>query len=84
MTDVAVDLPVDMNTIDETRLLWSFLDESPHPERVVPGAFIVVGEGSVRAVAVAIDVAGDVVHVQPLPGSLEANLHRLTHDPAAS
>ena len=47
----------------------------------MPGACIVVGEGSVRAVAVVIDVVGDVVHVQPLPGSLEANLHRLTHDP---
>ena len=83
-TDIAVDLPVDLNTMDETGLPWSFLDESPHPERVVPGACIVVGDGSVRAVAIVIDVVGDIVHVQPRPGPVEANLQRLDHPPIAS
>ncbi len=83
-TDIAVDLPVDLNTMDDSGLPWSFIDESPHPERVVPGACIVVGEGRVRAVAMVIDVVGDIVHVQPLPGSVDSNLERLTHRPLAS
>lgn len=76
-TEAEIDLPIDLNTMDETGLPWSFLDESPHPERVMPGAFIVVGAGNALAVAQVVDVEDGIVHVLPLEGSVEANAHRL-------
>lgn len=75
--DITIDLPVDLNTMDDTGLPWSFLDESPHPERIVPGAYVVVGEGEATAVAKVVDVEGGIVHVLPLRGSVTANAHRL-------
>ena len=42
----AVDLLVDLNTMDETGLPWAFLDEAPHPERVIPGRYIIAGSGA--------------------------------------
>lgn len=35
--NITIDLPVDLSTTDDTGLPWSLLDESPHPERIVPG-----------------------------------------------
>jgi hypothetical protein len=84
LSDIAVDLPLDLNTMDETGLPWSYIDESERPERVVPGAYIVVGSGAARAVALVVDVKDGLVHVQPVPGSVEANAYRLTHPPVAS
>lgn len=89
---VELDLPVDLNTIDDTGLPWTFLDEALHPERVVPGAHIVVGEGSgehsVRAVAVVVDIVdestGRIVHVMPLPGAVADHAHLLNHTQSAS
>jgi hypothetical protein len=77
-TPPAIDLPVDLSTMDDTGLPWSFLDESAHPERIVPGAFIVVGEGDATAVAQVVDVEGGIVHVLPLRGSVASNAHRLS------
>ncbi len=51
MSTLARDLFVDLNSMDETGLPWSFLDEATDPELIVPGAYVVVGAGSVRAVA---------------------------------
>ena len=42
----AVDLVVDLNTMDETGMPWAFLQEAPNPDRVVPGAYVVAGSGS--------------------------------------
>jgi hypothetical protein len=39
---VTVDLPLDLNTQDETGLPWTFLDEVPDPSRIIQGAWIVV------------------------------------------
>jgi hypothetical protein len=82
--DVEVDLPVDLNTMDETGLPWAFLDQAVHPERLVPGAHVVVGSGSVRAVAQVVDVEDGIVHVRPLRGSVAANAHLLGEDRLAS
>lgn len=60
-TEIELDLVVDLNTMDDTGLPWTFLDEAVQPERIVPGAHIVVYSGSVR---------GDIVHVSPLRGSV--------------
>ena len=68
-----IDLVVDLNTMDETGFPWAFLDAAPHPDRVVPGAYIVVGSGAARAVGRVLDVTGGIVHVQPLRGSVTSN-----------
>ena len=41
---VAVTLPAEVQQIDDTGLVWSFLDEADEPERVQPGALIVAGD----------------------------------------
>ena len=76
--DETVDLLVDLNTMDETRLPWAFLDEAPHPDRVVLGAYVVAGSGSARAVALVVDIVGGIVHVLPMRGSVASNLKLLT------
>jgi hypothetical protein len=79
-----IDVIVDLNTMDETGLPWAFLDRAPHPERLVPGAYVVAGSGQARAVALIIDVADGIVHVQPLRGSLASHAALLTQHPLAS
>ena len=44
-----IDLPVDLNTMDETGLPWTFLDEAVDPALIVPGRHVVVGSGAARA-----------------------------------
>ena len=80
----AVDLVVDLNTMDETGLPWAFLDEAPNPDRVVPGAYVVVGSGSARAVALVVDIVDGIVHVQPMRGSVASNRQLLTTHRIAS
>jgi hypothetical protein len=41
---VAVTLPADVQQIDQTGLVWSFLDQAEEPARVQPGALIVAGD----------------------------------------
>ena len=48
---MTIDLPLDLNTQDETGLPWTFLDEAPDPSRIVQGAWIVVGGPQAQAVA---------------------------------
>jgi hypothetical protein len=79
-----IDVIVDLNTMDETGLPWAFLDEAPHPERVVPGAYVVAGSGQARAVALVIDITDGIVHVQPLRGSLASHAELLAQHPLAS
>ena len=79
MTDKleALDLLVDLNTMDETGLPWAFLKRAAHPERIIPGTHIVVGAGKVRAVATVVDVVDGIVHVRPLRGPVSQHRHLL-------
>lgn len=79
---VQLDLVVDLNTVDDTGLPWAFLDDAINPARLVPGAYVIVGSGEVRAVAQVIDVDNDIVHVRPLRGSVASNAHLLSERPA--
>ncbi len=63
-----IDLVVDLNSEDESGLPWTFLNEARHPELIREGAWIVVGEGSARAVAQVVEIDEDIVRVRPLPG----------------
>ena len=47
---IELDLIVDLNTMDDTGLPWAFLDDAINPTRLVPGAYVIVGSGQVRAV----------------------------------
>lgn len=79
-TTTAIDLPIDLQTMDETGLPWTFLDEAADPSRIVPGAHVVAGSGSVRAVVVVVDVTDEgIVHVCDVPGSVEDNAHLLEY-----
>lgn len=75
---VELDLVVDLNTMDDSGMPWAFLDRAVHPERIQPGAHVVVGAGSVRAVAKVVDVIDGIVHVDPVRGSLATNAHLLS------
>jgi hypothetical protein len=72
-----VDLPVDLNTMDETGLPWAFLKRAADPGRIVPGSHIIVGAGKVRAVATVVDIVDGVVHVRPLRGPVSQHRHLL-------
>jgi hypothetical protein len=83
-TAVDVDLRIDLQTMDETGLPWTFLDQAPDPSRIVPGHHIVAGSGSAVAVAVVVDITDEgIVHVHPLSGSVASNAHLLDTDPAS-
>jgi hypothetical protein len=81
-SQIELDLIVDLNTMDDTGLPWAFLDDAIHPTRLVPGSYVIVGSGEVRAVAQVIDVDNDIVHVRPLRGSVASNAHLLSERPA--
>jgi hypothetical protein len=83
-TPAQLDLVVDLNTMDDTGLPWTFLDDALRPERITQGAHVIVGSGRVRAVALVVDVTGDIVHVLPLRGSVATNAHLLSEDRPAS
>lgn len=73
-----IDIEVDWNEEDDTGLPWTFIDSSPAPERIVPGAYVVAGRGSAIAVAEVVDVGTDgVVHLRPMSGPVGENLHRV-------
>lgn len=79
MSTHAIDIEIDWNEEDDTGLPWTFVDRAPSPERIVPGAFVIAGYPDSLAVAEVVDRDVDgVVHLRPLPGSVRANLHRLT------
>lgn len=79
-----VDLPLDLNAIDDTGMPWAFVDQARDPAMIVPGRFLIVGSGAARAVAAVVDVEGGIVHVRPLRGSVARNAHLLAgHDIAS-
>jgi hypothetical protein len=77
--ELPLDLTVDLNSEDDSGLPWTFIDEAPDPSLVVEGAWLVVGEGSARAVAQVVEIEGDIVRVRPLPGPLDRHRHLLAH-----
>lgn len=71
-----IDIDVDRNTMDDTGLPWTFVDEAADPSKIVPGTFVVAGRGTAVAVAEVVDVGDDgVVHVRDVGGTVKENLH---------
>lgn len=77
--ELPIDLTVDLNSEDESGLPWTFVDEARDAALVVEGAWLVVGEGSARAVALVIEIEDDIVRVRPLPGPVDRHRHLLAH-----
>jgi hypothetical protein len=53
---VTVTLRADVQQIDDTGFVWSFLDEADEPERVQAGALIVAGDPEEPFLARVVDV----------------------------
>lgn len=77
MNGLDINLPIDLNSEDDSGLPWGLLDESREPHLVREGQWIVVGSGRTRAVAQVADIQGQVVHVRPLPGPVSRHRHLL-------
>ena len=54
--DIAVTLPADVQQVDQTGYLWTFLDGADEPERVQPGALSVAGDPIEPFLARVVDV----------------------------
>jgi len=70
-TDAPERLPADVNQVDETRLVWAFLSDAEHPERVVAGSIIVAGDSEEPFLARVVDLVDGpggetVVHLEVL------------------
>jgi hypothetical protein len=80
--DVAVTLPADLNQIDETGFVWSFLDDA-EPDRVRPGALIVAGDRVEPFLARVVDIiegpgGSSIVHLDVV-GVPEDAIDELRH-----
>ncbi len=81
--DVTVTLPADVNMVDETGYVWTFLHEAAEPDRVVPGALIVAGDPIEPFLARVVDIIDgprgtSVVHLDVL-GVPEDAIDELRH-----
>ena len=70
-----VDISADLNSEDETGLVWTFLDEAADPSVIQPGEVVVAGSPLTPAVCEVVDLvekpAGTVVHLRLLPGTID-------------
>jgi hypothetical protein len=69
---VLVDIPCDVQQVDGTGFVWTFLDEAANPGNVAVDAIVVTGDEIdpvlARVVALAERPGGIKVHLQLLPG----------------
>lgn len=80
---VVVTIPADVQMIDETGWVWSFLHEASEPDRVYPGALIVAGDPIEPFLARVVDIvdgpnATRIVHLEVL-GVPETIVDELRH-----
>ena len=70
-----VDIPADLNSEDETGLVWTFLDEAEDQTIIRPGEVVVAGSPLTPAVCEVVDLvdkpAGTIVHLRILPGTID-------------
>jgi hypothetical protein len=71
----SIDIPADLNSEDETGMVWTFLDEAEDPSIIRPGGVVVAGSPLTPAVCEVVDLvdkaAGTVVHLRVLPGTID-------------
>lgn len=70
MTEIHVTLPADVQQVDETGFVWTFLDEAAEPERVMPGRLIIAGDTDEPFLARVVDIVErggvTIVHLEVL------------------
>ena len=70
-----IDIAADLNALDDTGLVWTFLDEAVEPSMIAPGALVIAGDVDAPAVAVVIDLVdhhnGTIAHLDVLPGTID-------------
>jgi hypothetical protein len=70
-----IDIAADLNSEDETGLVWTFLDEANDPSIIKPGEVVVAGSPLTPAVCEVVDLvhkpAGTIVHLRVLPGTID-------------
>lgn len=70
-----VDVPADLNSEDNTGLVWTFLDEADDPSIIKSGQLVAPGSPLAPAVCDLVDLvdkpAGTIVHLRVLPGTIE-------------
>ena len=82
-TEVVVTIPADVQMVDETGYVWTFLHEASDPDRVYPGALIVAGDPVEPFLARVVDIVDGprgthVVHLDVL-GVPEQMVDELRH-----
>lgn len=69
---VEIDIPCDVQQIDETGYVWTFLQEARDPSRIVAGAIVVTADEDdpvlARVVSLTERPTGVKVHLEILPG----------------
>lgn len=69
---VTIDIPCDVQQVDGSGLVWTFLDEARDPARAVVGAIVVTGDEVdpvlAQVVALTERPSGTKVHLAVLPG----------------
>ena len=73
-----LDVIADLNAEDDDGLGWSTLSDARHADRVRPGAMLLAGNESAKAVVCVVVVDDDgQIHFSILPGSVAKNRHLL-------
>lgn len=71
-SEVVVDIPCDVQQVDGTGFVWTFLDEAREPARITVGAIVVTGDEIdpvlARVVSLTERPSGVKVHLELLPG----------------
>lgn len=69
---IRIDIPCDVQQIDETGFVWTFLDEAHDPAVVTQGAIVIAADEVDPVVARVVDLAPrggrTIVHLEVLPG----------------
>ncbi len=69
-----IDIAADLNSEDETGLVWTYLDEAREPAVIRPREIVVAGTELTSAVCEVVDLVeqptGTIVHLRVLPGTL--------------
>jgi hypothetical protein len=63
-----IDIPADLNSEDETGLVWTCLDEADDPSIIKPGEVVLAGSPLASALCEVVDLvdkpAGTIVHLR--------------------
>lgn len=70
--EVLIDIPCDVQQIDETGFVWTFLDEARDPSLITEGAIVIAADEVdpviARVVSLTPEANGTVVRLEILPG----------------